>query len=219
MSAEVSKHTKTVALFDLDGVIFDTEPQYDIFWGGICRDFMPEDPGMVSQMKGQTLTFILERWFSGSRETLRDEVVRRLNDFERGMKFLYVNGFPEFLAWLRERGARCAVVTSSNIPKMENVYRSHPELSRDMDLILTSEDFARSKPAPDCYLQAAARFNVGPEDCVVFEDSLNGLRSGRAAGMTVVGLATSLSKEVICPLSDIQIDDFLDPALMQRCLF
>ena len=73
---------------------------------------------------------------------------------------------------------------------------------------LTSEDFERSKPDPDCYLKAAARLGVKESECIVFEDSFNGLRSGRAAEMAVVGLATTNKAEDIRDLSDIQIADY-----------
>jgi beta-phosphoglucomutase-like phosphatase (HAD superfamily) len=91
---------------------------------------------------------------------------------------------------------------------MESVYRKRPEFKSLFDAILTSEDFAESKPSPDCYLRAAARFGAAPQECVVFEDSLNGLRSGRSAKMFVVGLTTTNSKETIESLSDCQIDDY-----------
>ena len=74
---------------------------------------------------------------------------------------------------------------------------------------LTSEDFDESKPSPDCYLKGAARFGATPEDCVVFEDSFNGLKSGRAAGMFVVGLSTTNEAEKITPLADVVIKDYL----------
>ena len=50
-------------LFDLDGVVFDTEPQYTIFWGMICRQYHPEHPGLEHEIKGSTLTQIYDRWF------------------------------------------------------------------------------------------------------------------------------------------------------------
>ena len=91
---------------------------------------------------------------------------------------------------------------------MESVYKHHPEFKSLFDAILTSEDFERSKPDPDCYLKAAARFGATPVACVVFEDSFNGLKSGRAAGMRVVGLATTNRAEDIAPLCDIVIADY-----------
>jgi beta-phosphoglucomutase-like phosphatase (HAD superfamily) len=93
---------------------------------------------------------------------------------------------------------------------MESVYRQHPEFKDLFDAILTSEDFEYSKPHPDCYLKAAARFGALPEECIVFEDSFNGLKSGRAAGMTVIGLATTNPAEEITPLCDQVINDYLE---------
>ena len=189
------------ALFDLDGVVFDTEPQYSVFWGGECRRYHPEEPGLEHKIKGQTLVQIFDKHFSGELEKEREAITERLYDYEANMNYDYIAGFEKLIASLRERGIKTAVVTSSNNAKMEAVYRL-------FDAILTSEDFKESKPSPDCYLTAARRFGLQPADCVVFEDSFNGLRSGRAAGMTVVGLATTNSEDDIAPLSDIVIKDY-----------
>ena len=196
------------ALFDLDGVVFDTEPQYSIFWGGICRQYHPEHPGLEHEIKGQTLTQIYDRWFSGDLEAERDSITRRLDAYEEGMRYDYIAGFEALILDLHRHGVRTAVVTSSNVPKMESVYRYQPGFKQLFDAILTSEDFAESKPHPDCYLRAAEKLGAQTDECIVFEDSFNGLRSGRAAQMKVVGLATTNSAEAIAPLSDLQIVDY-----------
>ena len=198
------------ALFDLDGVVFDTEPQYTIFWEAQCKEFHPERPRLAHEIKGQTLEQIYDTWFDGELRAVRLLLTDRLNAFEYQMQFLYVDGFEQFIASLRKQGVKTAVVTSSNHQKMESVYRQHPEFKAMFDAILTSEDFEHSKPHPDCYLKAAARFDAQPEECVVFEDSFNGLKSGRAAGMTVVGLATTNPAEAIRPLCDQIISDYLN---------
>ena len=195
-------------LFDLDGVVFDTEPQYTVFWGEQCRHYHPEHPGLEHEIKGQTLQQIYDRWWTGPLEQERATLTRALDDFEAQMRFDYIDGFLDFMADLRCHNVRTAVVTSSNQPKMASVYRQRPEFRQLFDAILTSEDFAESKPAPDCYLRGAARFGARPSECVVFEDSFNGLRSGRAAGMFVVGLTTTNSREAIAPLSDLQMADY-----------
>lgn len=201
------------ALFDLDGVIFNTEPQYDAFWGEMVRRFRPDAPEMVRAIKGTTLVSTMDIWFSGEYEKYREELVSLLVEFESGMEFPYVRGFEEFLKSLKGAGVAgdgilTAVVTSSNKPKMANVYRSHPEFSGLFDAILTSEDFRASKPDPDCYLKAAARLGVSPSECVVFEDSKTGIASGRGAGAFVVGLSTTLPREVIMGLADMEREDF-----------
>lgn len=196
------------ALFDLDGVVFDTEPQYTVFWGSQCRRYHPEHPGLEHEIKGSTLQQIYDRWWSGPLEKEREKVTRELNAFEAQMDYSYIAGLETFLADLRKNGVKTAVVTSSNKPKMESVYKARPEFRSYFDDILTSEDFAESKPSPDCYLCAARRFGCTPDECIVFEDSINGLRSGRAAEMMVVGLLTTNVLSAVQPLSDIQIKDY-----------
>ena len=197
------------ALFDLDGVVFDTEPQYSVFWGSQCREFHPEHPGLEHEIKGQTLVQIYDAWFSGPLTEKQPLITERLNKYEQQMDYQYVAGFELYVNGLRAKGVKTAVVTSSNQPKMKAVYQSHPEFRSMFDAILTSEDFDRSKPDPDCYLKAAQRLGVAVEDCVVFEDSFNGLKSGRAAGMYVVGLSTTNSAEAIRPLCDEVIANYM----------
>jgi HAD superfamily hydrolase (TIGR01509 family) len=196
------------ALFDLDGVVFDTEPQYTVFWGQQCREYHPEHPGLEQEIKGQTLVQIYDAWFSGPLEPEQAVITERLNKFEQQMHYDYIAGFLDYITSLRKKGVKTAVVTSSNQPKMQAVYQSHSEFRSLFDTILTSEDFERSKPDPDCYLKAAERLGVTPSESVVFEDSFNGLKSGRAAGMFVYGLATTNSAEKIVSLCDQVINDY-----------
>lgn len=202
--------TFKAALFDLDGVVFDTEPQYTEFWGAQCREFHPEHPGLEHEIKGQTLVQIFDRHFSGDLAYTQEIITERLNDFEHNMRYDYIEGFEAFVRQLRSKGVKTAVVTSSNRVKMQVVYGRRSEFQELFDAILTSEDFERSKPDPDCYLKAAARLGAGIDECIVFEDSFNGLKSGRAAGMKVVGLATTNSAESIAPYSDKVISNYID---------
>ncbi len=198
------------ALFDLDGVVFDTEPQYTEFWGEQCREFHPEHPGLEFEIKGQTLQQIYDRYFSGDLLPKQELITERLDAFEQNMKFCFVTGFEAFVNDLRAQRIKTAVVTSSNRQKMESVYAKCPGFKQLFDAILTAEDFAKSKPDPDCYLKAAARFEAEPSECVVFEDSFNGLKSGRSAGMFVVGLSTTNPSEAISPFADVVISDYTD---------
>lgn len=199
---------KTIAaLFDLDGVIFDTETQYSIFWGEMGRRYHPEVEEFDRKIKGQTLVQIFGKWFAGD-TAAQENIIKGLYDFEKNMTYEYVPGAERFLAELRANNVKTAVVTSSNDAKMRNVYLKHPEFAGYFDEILTSERFARSKPAPDCYLLGAEVFAVGVEDCVVFEDSFHGLEAGRVAGMKVVGLSTTNAAEQIVPFCDVVVPDF-----------
>lgn len=205
MKREKPEHI-AAALFDLDGVVLDTESQYTEFWGAMGREFRPDVPDFCKRIKGQTLRQIFDAWIHSPEE--QAEVTRRLDLFEAQMQYPYIKGVCAYAEKLRSEGIPTAIVTSSNVPKMESVFRSRPELRTMFDRILTAEDFTESKPSPQCYLRAAEALRVDIKNCVVFEDSLNGLRSGRDSGAYVVGLATSNPREIIESLCDEVIDDF-----------
>ena len=205
-------------LFDLDGVVFNTEPQYSVFWGGVCRQYHPEDPGLEHRIKGQTLVQIFDAHFAGMEEAQRD-IVQRLNAFEAQMSYDYIPGFRELIEDAHRHGVTTALVTSSNQCKMDSVFRAHPEMHQLFDIVLTSEDFDESKPSPDCYLKAAARLGASNDECIVFEDSFNGLKSGMSADMTVVGLATTNPKNLIAEYCHFVIDDFQAVDYLACCDF
>ena len=200
----------SIALFDLDGVILDTEGSYTAFWDDYgSRHFSEKDFGL--KIKGQTLVKILGDYFPEENE--RKAITDAINDFERKMSYPFVPGIENYIKSLKSNGIRTAVVTSSNLLKMENVYRCHPGFREMFDMILTSEDFSESKPSPYCYLKAMRLFGAGPEDCVVFEDSLAGLQSARASGAFVTALTTTNPEEVVRNYADLVIRDFNDSGI------
>lgn len=196
------------ALFDFDGVVVDTEPQYTIFWDEQGRKYLSkEDFGR--SIKGQTLGQIFSGHFAGMEE-IQQQIVSDLNEFEKHMKFDYMPGVVEFMQSLRTMGIKLAIVTSSNDLKMTNVYREHPELLTLVDHILTSDSFTRSKPDPECFLMGAKVFETVADNCVVFEDSFHGLEAANRARMKVVGLCTTNPREAISHKADVVIDDFMN---------
>lgn len=201
---------RSIALFDLDGVILDTEGSYTAFWDDYgSRHFSEKDFGL--KIKGQTLVKILGDYFPEENE--RKAITDAINDFERNMSYPFVPGVENYIKSLKSNGIRTAVVTSSNLLKMDNVYRCHPGFREMFDMILTSEDFSESKPSPYCYLKAMRLFGAGPEDCVVFEDSLAGLQSARASGAFVTALTTTNPEEVVRNYADLVIRDFNDSGI------
>lgn len=176
------------ALFDLDGTLVDTEGQYSIFWGAVGQKYRPDVPGLELLIKGMTLTQIYERYFPDP--DVQAAITAELDKWEAQMNYGFFPGALEFIRNLKEHGVRCVVVTSSNIPKMKSLARQHPEFESLFDKVLTAEDFTASKPAPDCYLQAAKVMDAELDECVVFEDAFNGLQAGMSSGIFTVGLAT-----------------------------
>ncbi len=198
-------------LFDLDGVITDTEPQYKVFWDRMGLEYLGIEDFQF-MIKGQALFQIYEGHFAGM-EAQQKEITARLNEFELNMTYDYIPGVIDFMRGLKAEGIPMAIVTSSNGPKMANVRKAHPELWEIADAILTSEDFTRSKPDPECFLKGMEVLGASPEDTYVFEDSLHGVNAGRAAGAHVIGLATTLPRELLEPLCEKVIDNFVGFAL------
>ena len=195
-----------IVLFDFDGVIADTESQYTGFWNKVGQKYLGlEEFGHT--IKGQTLIQIFGKYFDGMLRE-QEDIVPLLNEFESNMSYEYIPGAHRFMQELKAAGIRSAIVTSSNDAKMANVYKAHPELTDIVDMVLTSEDFSRSKPDPECFLKGMELIGGTPEETVVFEDSFHGIAAGRAAGTKVVGLATTNKREAIAPLCDMVIDDF-----------
>lgn len=197
----MKEQTFVAVLFDFDGTLVDTEPQYSLFWGEQGRRYHPEVANFDRLIKGQTLEQIFNGHFSHIPE-VQPRIVEELNEFEKTMSFNYIPGAKEYVMRLRSQGMKTAIVTSSNDMKMNSAFASLPELKEMFDLILTADMFTRSKPDPDCFLTAASRLGCKPEECIVFEDSLHGLQAARSAGARVVGLATTLPAEKIEPLAD-----------------
>lgn len=197
---------KYAALFDLDGVVVDTESEYSLIWREVGRRYCPEVTNLEDVIKGTSLRQIFQRYFPDPSE--QKEIETFLYEQERLMQYRLIAGVAEFIAGLREAGVRTAIVTSSNDVKMGYLYARHPDIRQWFDTIVTADHIAHSKPHPECYLLAAERLGVKPSECFVFEDSIAGTAAGRAAGMTVIGLSTTFPAEVIASGSDMVISDF-----------
>ena len=197
------------ALFDFDGVVVDTEPQYSLFWDEKGEKYHPEIPEFGHHIKGQTLTQIYSQYFLHP-EGLQSEITRELLDFETRMSFEFIPGVVDFMKELRRKGVKIAIVTSSNDQKMANAHRALPELKSMVDAIITADKVTHSKPHPECFLLGAETLQMPIDRCIVFEDSFHGLESGNRAGMKVIGLATTNPASSIADKASLVISDFVD---------
>ncbi len=184
-----------VALFDLDGTLFDTEDQYTIFWGSMGRRFRPDVPDLEYLIKGTTLKQIFANYFPSAE--VQAEILPLLEAYEEKMQYAFFPGVRAFIDDIRSHGVKCAVVTSSDQKKMNNVYRSMPDFKQLFDRVLTAEDFKASKPNPDCYLRGASVFGADISECVVFEDAYTGLQAGMSSGIYTIGVASGHTPEEI----------------------
>jgi HAD superfamily hydrolase (TIGR01509 family) len=189
-------------LFDLDGVLLDSEGLYTIFWEQIDKEYPTGIDQFASYIKGSHLARIMGYF---DNEEVRRDILNKLNDYERNMLYEFFPGALEFVRHLREAGIPMAIVTSSDRKKMLSLYRQYPEFPTLFDQIITGDMVSKAKPDPDCFLLGARLLGVDISDCIVFEDSRNGLLAGRASGARVIGVATTLSTDIVEPLCDMTI--------------
>lgn len=188
-------------MFDLDGVLVDTEPVYTRIWAGINAEVPTGVENFEYKIKGTNLDSILNTYFPGAERQAR--VRRLLAEKESKMAFPVYDGIYGMLDELRARGIRTAIVTSSADDKMEYLERALPGFAARFGMVVTGSEVMHSKPHPEGYLLAARKLGVEPADCWVVEDSINGLEAGRRSGARVVAVASTNPREVLAPLADV----------------
>lgn len=202
------------ALFDLDGVLIDSESTYTRFWSEIDRIYPTGIENYAIAIKGTTLPEIMKHYDD---DEVKADILRRIHDFQESMSYNLYPGVEKFLSELKSRGIPAAIVTSSDNRKMQILFGQIPQLKSYFKAIIDASMISNSKPHPEGYLKAAEVIGCSPEDCFVFEDSLQGLKAGNASGATVVALATTYPREtlkgkaakIIDGLGDITVDEML----------
>lgn len=193
------------ALFDLDGVLIDSEGQYTRFWSEIDRRYPTGIEKFAIKIKGTTLDKIFEHFPDPS---LQRKIVRMLDEFQHNMPFEMYPDAEEFLTLLQSRGISMAIVTSSDERKMNVLFDRLPQLRPYFSAIVHAGMITHSKPHPEPYLKGAEALGLPPEDCCVFEDSLQGLAAGRASGAKVIAMATTYTADRLQGLADVIVRSF-----------
>jgi HAD superfamily hydrolase (TIGR01509 family) len=105
-----------------------------------------------------------------------------------------VIGAREFIDWCRQIGLKLAVATSADMVKMQGNLRQVNLPAGLFDAVVTGDDIARKKPAPEVFLLAARRMGLRPEDCLAIEGAVSSVRAARSAGCKCLGLTGSFSE-------------------------
>lgn len=193
-------------LFDLDGVLIDSEKEYSRIWQQINREFPTGIENLEVIIKGCTLTKILNDHYP--EQDVQMKVTKRLHELENQMRYDYLPHAREFLIKLKDMGVPCALVTSSDDEKMRHLKEEIEEIFDFFQYIVTGDQVETSKPSPEGYILGAKKLNKDPKNCVVFEDSLQGVMAGKNAEAYVVGIAGTLPAEKLEPHSNIVINNF-----------
>jgi HAD superfamily hydrolase (TIGR01509 family) len=178
-------------VFDLDGVIVDSEQVWDDVRERLAKERGGRwHEGAQAAMMGMSspewsVYMHDEIGLSESPEEINEEVVRRmLARYGDGLPL--IDGAVEAVRRLAD-AFPLAVASSSNRPLIETVLRE-ARIDDRFDAVVSSEEVAAGKPAPDVYLEAARRLGVEPTHAAAIEDSSNGIRAAHAAGMRVIAV-------------------------------
>ncbi len=200
-------------IFDMDGVIVDSERQWKALEGFFLQSLIPEwgsaDQGRIIGLSVHDLYRLLtsEYNFTESKERFLDiyyEMAREIY----GQKSSLIEGFPELLADLLEQSVPLALASSSPM-NWTNIVLDRFKLHPAFRVVLSADELqGEGKPSPMIYLLTARRLGVQPEKCIVIEDSRNGVLSAKRAGMYCIGFRNGFNEEQDLSPADMVIHGF-----------
>ncbi|MCB2219109.1 MAG: HAD family phosphatase [Bacteroidetes bacterium] len=209
---------KFALIFDMDGVVVDNFHFHEKAWKEFCRRHgLGFSEVFRTGIFGGTNRDHLNAFFG--RDLTTDEISKYEQEKESIYRELYepfiqpVKGLIPFLKALHEKNIPVALATSSPRINVDFVMQK-TGVSQYIHTRLTAEDIVHGKPHPEIYLKAAAVIGINPDRCVVFEDSFSGIEAANAAGMKVIGLATTHTREELNNV-DLVIDDLTQISLLQ----
>ncbi|MBQ7380113.1 MAG: HAD family phosphatase [Clostridia bacterium] len=190
-------------IFDKDGTLHDTEKVYHCAWRAAAEQMgVPNIMEFVAICTGTNFTRTAELWqeFYGDAFAFRPFWDLR-NEIYDGMiereSVPIKAGAYELLDYLKDNGYKIGLATSTNAPRVER-HLVQSDMKKYFDAVVTGDTVTRGKPAPDIFLIAAERLGVDPAECMGVEDSFNGVRAVKAAGMYTV-----MAPDMIAPTQEI----------------
>jgi HAD superfamily hydrolase (TIGR01509 family) len=185
------KNSRSAVIFDMDGLLIDSEPLYKCAWQSAASNLgfhLPDEAyfSLLGLTDNAAEVAILEMFGDGfPLSSFRDCWKRIWVDLVADGELQPKMGAAELLLALRSGGIPMALATSSGRDHAsESLERTG--LAEYFNHVLTGEDVANGKPAPDLFQLAASRIGVSPNQCLVLEDSPAGVEAGLAAGMAVI---------------------------------
>jgi len=208
-------------IFDMDGVLIDSEPihieienkLFDKLGIAVSAEVHRNYLGVAGDYMYQDLKTRFGLTGSVSELLQFDDVFRC--DYFRQLKLLTLNkGVLNLIREIKQSGLKLGVATSSS-PALATILLERCEVLSLFDVVVTTSEAGRSKPFPDVYLLAAQKIGVSPANCIVFEDSPNGLHAAQKAGMFCIAVQTSSVEVRDLSASDSMIPTFEEISLRQ----
>ncbi|WP_345948532.1 HAD family phosphatase [Mucilaginibacter sp. PAMB04274] len=211
MKSEI-RVTSYAAIFDMDGTLIDNNTYHFKAWKDLFEKY--NRPPVTDKLYNEKLSgrpgiAIMREFFNEFNE---DDMQKLFDEKSRLYREAYapylapINGLERFLTELKNAGVKIALATSAAINNIDFVMSLLP-VRHFFDVIIDGPHVSEPKPHPQIFLKAAEGLGFKPKDCVVFEDSLSGVKAGNVAGMKVVGITTTHQADELQPV-DLLIDDY-----------
>ena len=207
--------TVKACIFDFDGTVIDSEKYHYKAWREVANAIgtdMSYEEYLPFKSAGRQI--VIPYLFKKVGKTLTDELYEKYHNLRQERILIALSelnendimpGLLDYVSLLKFKGVKLAVASSS---AAAHVTAKRFNIFGLFDAFIDGESGLPNKPAPDLFLAAAKMLGVSPEDCAVFEDSVNGLKAGKNAGMKVIGFQTHFTD-----IADRVIDDFLSASL------
>lgn len=213
-------------IFDMDGVLVDSEPWHyeieTILFKKLGLDVPEELHYTYLGTAGDLMYTDLKKRFDipmSLEELLEWDEKYRIDIFSKMTDIKPSTGIPELLKELKSNNIKTAVATSS-VPGIVDIILKKCGIDSFFDVVVTTEMAGKSKPAPDVYLFSAQHLSVHPSNCVVFEDSFNGIRAAKSASMFCIAYqADNPSLVLDISEADVKINSFEDINFDQICRY
>jgi HAD superfamily hydrolase (TIGR01509 family) len=201
-------------IFDMDGVIVDTEPVHNYAYYQHFKELGIEvSAEMFATFTGNSTKNVFEKiknhfGIAEDIPTLVEKKRSLFNDaFDTKEDLFLLEGVEELIKQLHQNGIQLILASSSSkvtINRVFNRFKLHTYFSH----IVSGEDFPQSKPNPAIFLEAVRLAKSNKENCIVIEDSTNGIKAAYAAGIFCVGYRSVNSKKQDYSLANLVIDRF-----------
>ena len=200
-------------IFDMDGVLVDSQPYHfkadieTMSEYGVIKDqkFYEAFAGTLTDNRMRTLRDMFG--LDVPAEELIEKREKMILDVMANEDIKPVSGIPELLRSIKALGLKTAVASSSGIELIKLVL-DRLGIAVYFDSITSGNDVKRGKPSPDIFLLAAERIGAEPSECLVVEDSENGVKAAKSAGMKALGYINPTSGDQCLDMADFITDDF-----------
>jgi beta-phosphoglucomutase len=202
------------AIFDMDGVVVDNHEFHFKAWLAFSEKYkFPLNQEIYrDKFNGKTNSDLFEMIFGKISSTEKEKYAQEKESlYQRlyGPHMRAHTGLITFLELLKKYKIKIALGTSAPTGNVDFILDTL-NLRQYFEVIVDGPQVERGKPDPQVYQLCSLRLGLSPKECVVFEDSLAGLESGKMAGCSIIGVATSHKAYELKPMTDLIIHDFTE---------